>query len=881
MSDFKIVKLLDPISLTLTGPNFEGEYASGTTYQAGMSVSYNGSSYVALQTTTGNVPTNTTYWQLLAAKGDTGAGSVSFTCRNSTGTPIQAFRVVYISGSTGNEPNITLAQGNNDPNSSKTFGVTPLVINNNSNGTVVHSGEIDNINTSAFAAGNLLWLSPTTPGLVTTTRPPAPDHGVFIGYVVRAHPTQGKIIVTIQNGFELQELHNVLINGITNGQVIQYESATQLWKNHTLTKTDVGLENVPNTDATNPANIIQTASYRFSTDAEKSTWNGKQNALGFTPEDVANKSTNTSLGTSDILYPSQKAVKNYVDTAISGATIPDATTLVKGKIKLAGDLAGTADLPTVPGLSGKEPTITAGTTSQYWRGDKTFQTLDKSAVGLPNVDNTSDNDKPISSATSTALSGKEPTITVGTSSQYWRGDKTFQTLDKSAVGLGNVPNTDATNPANISQTASYRFVTDTEKSTWNGKQDALGFTPEDVANKSTNTSLGTSDTLYPSQNAVKSYADNALSSKVSYADMQKTSLAYVSPSGSNTTGDGSFARPYLTIAHTIANTLDGATIFLLPGLYTESTIAIPATTGSRSFRGFSANSTEIQNGIIHTSGAVNTGFTFDSININSATLNESSAINGFIYFTRCWFSITRNDSNVNVVFTSTESNISSGTLSGATNIFNEALVIGAITCSGGFNIFENCKFVTTVEAQGSTTVRMLDCELFGTSDFINGTIVSGNTPSWEIDLATDYLGGYTGSINKTKLASITSSMVSDIAIQASGLMNVPFYSKLSTLTDATNISTDVSQGNIFSVTLTGNRNLSAPTGMTSSRQRATWIITQDATGGRLLTYDSSFNFGVDLIGVSISSDPNATSYIGAMYNPTTSKWDVISILRGY
>lgn len=46
---------------------------------------------------------------------------------------------------------------------------------------------------------------------------------------------------------------------------------------------------------------------------------GKQNSLGFTPEDVANKSTNTSLGTSDTLYPSQNAVKSYVDTAVSGA----------------------------------------------------------------------------------------------------------------------------------------------------------------------------------------------------------------------------------------------------------------------------------------------------------------------------------------------------------------------------------------------------------------------------------------------------------------------------------------------------------------------------------------------------------------------------------
>lgn len=78
--------------------------------------------------------------------------------------------------------------------------------------------------------------------------------------------------------------------------------------------------------------------------------------------------------------PTDATTKSYVDTAIAGATIPDATTLVKGKVKLAGDLAGTADLPTVPGLSGKEPTITAGTTLQYWRGDKSFQTLSTSVV---------------------------------------------------------------------------------------------------------------------------------------------------------------------------------------------------------------------------------------------------------------------------------------------------------------------------------------------------------------------------------------------------------------------------------------------------------------------------------------------------------------------
>lgn len=282
--------------------------------------------------------------------------------------------------------------------------------------------------------------------------------------------------------------------------------------------------------------------------------------------------------------------------------------------------------------------------------------------------------------------------------------------------------------------------------------DALAL-KENIANKATD--LVSPDNIkYPTTLAVST----DLSNKVSYSDMQKTALAYVSPSGSNTTGDGSFARPYLTIAYAISNTSDGATIFLLPGLYTEATVIIPPGTGSRAFRGFSANATELQNGISHTANASNINFSFDSININSATLDETAATNGFIYFTKCWFSVTRVDNNPNIVFTSTESNVNSATLSGSNNVFNEALVLGAIVCNGGFNVFENCKFVTTLQAQGATTVRMLDCESFGIASFVNGTIVSTNTPVWEVDLSTEYLGGFTGSVTKTILANISTAL---------------------------------------------------------------------------------------------------------------------------
>jgi hypothetical protein len=85
----------------------------------------------------------------------------------------------------------------------------------------------------------------------------------------------------------------------------------------------------------------------------------------------------------------------------------------------------------------------------------TVSGVDKNMVGLGSVDNTSDANKPVSTATQTALNGKENTISSGTTGQYYRGDKTFQTLDKSVVGLGNVDNTsDANKPVSTStQTA--------------------------------------------------------------------------------------------------------------------------------------------------------------------------------------------------------------------------------------------------------------------------------------------------------------------------------------------------------------------------------------------------------------------------------------------
>jgi hypothetical protein len=154
--------------------------------------------------------------------------------RNETGATLTAGTVVYVTGASGNKVTVTKAQANGDATSAQTFAVLLENIANNSNGYAVTSGLLENLDTSAFAAGTQLYLSPTTAGTYTSTKPSAPDHLVYIGVIERSHVNQGTMLVRIQNGYELEELHNVAINGLANNDLLAYDSATTLWKNKTF-----------------------------------------------------------------------------------------------------------------------------------------------------------------------------------------------------------------------------------------------------------------------------------------------------------------------------------------------------------------------------------------------------------------------------------------------------------------------------------------------------------------------------------------------------------------------------------------------------------------------------------------------------------------------
>jgi hypothetical protein len=150
------------------------------------------------------------------------------------------YQAVRVTGAQGQRLKVDLAQATTDALSAETIGLVTETINNNQEGFITTSGLIRNVNTTGslqsetWADGDILYLSSTTAGRVTKVKPTAPNHLIIIGYVVSAHATQGSIFVKVDNGYELNELHNCSITSETNNQALVYETSTDLWKNKTI-----------------------------------------------------------------------------------------------------------------------------------------------------------------------------------------------------------------------------------------------------------------------------------------------------------------------------------------------------------------------------------------------------------------------------------------------------------------------------------------------------------------------------------------------------------------------------------------------------------------------------------------------------------------------
>jgi hypothetical protein len=270
-----------------------------------------------------------------------------------------------------------------------------------------------------------------------------------------------------------------------------------------------------------------------------------------TKENVANKSATITLGTSDVLFPTQKAVKTYVDAAVAATAIADASITDAKIISLS-----------AAKLTGVVAIANGGTGASTLAAAKTN-------FALNNVDNTSDVNKPISALTQTALNAKEnaanksATTTLGTSDVLFPTQNAVKTYVDAAIATTVIADASITDAKIISLSAAKLTgvvaianggtgastaaaaktnlalnnvdnTSDVNKPISTLTQTALN-TKENTANKSATTTLGTSDVLFPTQNAVKTYVDAAIATTV-IADGSITNAKIISLAASKLTG---------------------------------------------------------------------------------------------------------------------------------------------------------------------------------------------------------------------------------------------------------------------------------------------------------------------------------------------------------
>ena len=168
----------------------------------------------ALQTFPTTLPTNTVKHQVKA------------------GVPITKGQAVYVTSADGTNMIVGLASNASESTSSKTMGLLDATVTTNGFANVVTEGLLAGLDTTgANAAGDPVWLG-TGGNLIygLVNKPYAPNHLVFIGIVTRRNANNGEIFVKPQNGFELDELHNVDARNPNNNDGIFYNSTTQLWE---------------------------------------------------------------------------------------------------------------------------------------------------------------------------------------------------------------------------------------------------------------------------------------------------------------------------------------------------------------------------------------------------------------------------------------------------------------------------------------------------------------------------------------------------------------------------------------------------------------------------------------------------------------------------
>lgn len=268
---------------------------------------------------------------------------------------------VYAFSGTGDRLTVKLANNTTDATSAQTIGlVASSSIAANQKGIIIMQGLLTGLSilpTSTWADGDPVYLGATA-GAITKTKQYAPNHLVYLGFVTTAsNGSAGRLYVRVQNGYELDELHNVQAQSPTVNDVLYYFGGSPgQWKTASI-PTVLGYTPVTNArtisttaplsgggdlSANRTLSISQattsTDGYLSSTDWN--TFNGKQNNIGLT---TVGTGVATLASPSAISFIRIKA-DNTVDTRTPSQVLTDlgiAATIILARDNATYSLTGT------------------------------------------------------------------------------------------------------------------------------------------------------------------------------------------------------------------------------------------------------------------------------------------------------------------------------------------------------------------------------------------------------------------------------------------------------------------------------------------------------------------------------------------------------------
>ena len=291
-----------------------------------------------------------------------------YRAQNKTGSQIANGTLVVAVGTDGQSGKINIAPWTGAEQSQRIMGLATENIPNNALGYVTHFGKVRGINTTGsiygevWANGDIIYAGPN--GGLTKVKPDAPASKTIVALVINAHPQVGMLFVRPTFSSNLDDDELVELNGLDDGNVIRYNAANGRFENVAL---------------------------GTAADADVGDFDPAGSAAGV----QSNLTTHIQDNTNPHQVTKAQVGLPNVDN-VSAANLRDRATHT-----------GEQAIGTITGLQAElDDKATNASLSAHIADDTNPHQVTATQVGLGNVDNTADLDKPISTDTQTALDAK-------------------------------------------------------------------------------------------------------------------------------------------------------------------------------------------------------------------------------------------------------------------------------------------------------------------------------------------------------------------------------------------------------------------------------------------------------------------------------------------